>query len=98
MDKTKYSKEWSMIRMKILVRDKFKCQHCNRKHLSWYSETQIVNPYSPSQLTKQCFLQVAHLNQNKDDNTLANLLSLCPSCHRQYDSCYVKLRRISGVK
>lgn len=30
-------------------------------------------------------LEVAHLNHNRKDNSLENLVILCPTCHKMYD-------------
>ncbi|RIK30718.1 MAG: hypothetical protein DCC56_10425 [Anaerolineae bacterium] len=30
-------------------------------------------------------LQVAHLNHNRKDNSVGNLVILCPTCHKMYD-------------
>lgn len=30
-------------------------------------------------------LQVAHLNHNRKDNSVENLVILCPTCHKMYD-------------
>ena len=31
------------------------------------------------------FLEVAHLDGNKDNNELGNLVILCPNCHKMHD-------------
>ena len=33
----------------------------------------------------QAVLQVAHLDQNRENNAIANLAIMCPTCHRMHD-------------
>lgn len=92
-----YAPDWrDTIRPAILKRDQYRCKHCGVKHrakgyydnsgyfiecdefmIEWAKRNNI-KPFT-------MYLQVAHLDQNKQNNDDKNLLSLCPRCHGKYD-------------
>jgi 5-methylcytosine-specific restriction endonuclease McrA len=69
-----YPKNWKDIRALVLVRDSFSCQHCKVKQGSIKGLKKV-----------KISLQVAHIDQNRSNNDLTNLICLCPSCHIKMD-------------
>jgi len=60
------------LRMKVYLRDNFLCQDCQmtmKKHIEKYNK----------------LLQIHHLDGNKKNNDVENLLTLCISCHNHRD-------------
>lgn len=106
MDFSLYAPDWKdTIRPAILKRDDYKCQHCGISHRSTvYKKTnggyQVLDDFTKewAKANKKkvftLYLQVAHLDHNKQNNDPKNLLSLCPYHHAKYDSEQKKLSRI----
>ena len=110
MDKKQYHETWDdYIRPTVLKRDKYKCVHCGIKHRSYVlidsSNKRIVidrvehEEYKYQGLrTYRIYLQVAHLDNNKNNNDFENLRTLCNKCHNEYDKNHKKLIRLTNPK
>jgi len=74
----RYGDDWDKIRMIIYKRDNFTCQFCGIT----MKETKKAH-------------HIHHLNPFVDskDNSLENLLTLCPSCHRKEEARLMRLRK-----
>lgn len=107
MNYSDYSEDWrDIIRPSILKRDNYKCKHCGVQHKARaYRNTTgnytIVDEFA-EQWAKQngkkvitIFLNVAHLDHNKQNNDPQNLLSLCPVCHSKNDKEHKKFKKIT---
>lgn len=106
MDYSKYHPDWKdIIRPAVLKRDQYKCRQCDVKHKSrvyknsrgkYVECDSFVERWAINQGKKvfTLYLQVAHLDNNKENNNLINLLSLCPKCHGKYDKEYKKFMRL----
>lgn len=109
-NRKKYSEEWTdVIRPRILKRDNYKCQKCGIKHRSYVlvdsdknytlidrDEHEDYKQYGAN--TYRIYLQVAHRDNNPDNNADENLISLCPKCHLKMDEPFRNLVRISNKK
>ena len=106
MNKKLYADDWQGIRNRILDRDLRRCQHCALKDRSfaivvsagcWAGTSLSKSEASKIKGVKiiQVFLQVAHLDNNKDNNNPSNLRSLCPPCHLTNDKEWKKLKRLA---
>ena len=96
----KYPPEWfDTIRPAILKRDKYTCQHCQRKHRHFYDITKgrpgilidsadVTFIKAKGYKVEQVHLQVAHLDQDTTNNNETNLRCLCASCHLKFDNKY----------
>ena len=80
-DASRYGDDWFKIRLLIYRRDKFTCQECA---LKMTKETGAFHVHH-----KIPFLQ-------SFDNSLNNLITLCPSCHRKEDIKIMK--QIKGME
>lgn len=80
MNLSKYPPNWAQIRRAVLERDGYKCQHCGVAHGELKSNEK-GRPF-------KVFLQVAHLDHDKENNevALARLLALCQPCHLANDT------------
>jgi len=106
MDYSKYHPDWKdIIRPAILKRDGYKCAHCGIKHKARvYKDTtgkyvecdEFMEQWAKSTKRKvfTLYLQVAHLDHNKQNNEPTNLKALCPIHHARFDSEHKKLARI----
>lgn len=106
MDYSKYHPDWKdIIRPAILKRDGYKCAHCGIKHKARvYKDTtgkyvecdDFMEQWAKSTKRKvfTLYLQVAHLDHNKQNNEPTNLKALCPIHHARFDSEHKKLARI----
>jgi len=106
MDFSLYAPDWrDTIRPAILKRDDYKCRHCGIQHRSIvYKKTnggyQVLDEFTKewakanNKKVFTLFLQVAHLDHNKQKNDPLNLLTLCPYHHAKYDEEQKKLSRI----
>lgn len=59
-------------RFKVLKRDKYRCQKCgitNKEHIKIYNRD----------------ITIHHIDGNKKNNSLDNLITLCLSCHGKED-------------
>lgn len=106
MNYNEYSENWrDVIRPAILRRDNYKCQHCGVVHRArgyWNSRSAFVVcddfqqewALSTGRKLVNVYLNVAHLDQNKQNNDPANLLSLCPKCHSKFDAKFKSFARV----
>jgi 5-methylcytosine-specific restriction endonuclease McrA len=109
MNKKEYGENWEAIRNRTLDRDNRECKHCHIKDKSW---VEIIKPnvWVPvpdftfelfndnTKHYKKIFLQVAHKDNNKENMSNENLLSLCNLCHLKMDAEYKKYKRLSKNK
>lgn len=110
MDKKLYDPSWQdVIRPQILKRDNYKCTECGVRHRSRvyvdsrknYVECDAFMELWCKSNNKKVFtlyIQVAHLDQNKNNNDPSNLSSLCPRHHSLYDANAKKMQRIMYKK
>jgi len=109
-NRKKYSEEWTdTIRPAILKRDGYKCTGCGVKHRSYVlvdsksnytlitkDEHEEYKPFGAR--TYRIYLQVAHLDHNKDNNDFNNLACKCPKCHTRMDMVHRNVMRIAEKK
>jgi hypothetical protein len=74
MDRRRYPPDWPQISRRIRERDKWRCRWCGARNGEPHPDT-----------GSRVVLTVAHLNHEPSDCGEANLLSLCPRCHLEYD-------------
>jgi 5-methylcytosine-specific restriction endonuclease McrA len=43
-------------------------------------------------------LEIAHINQDRGDNTIDNLAVLCPTCHKMYDIGLIPIEAIKALQ
>ena len=106
MDFKKYHVDWrDVIRPAILKRDGYCCKRCGIRHKSrvtatksgTYKELDSFEEIYEMTLGKKVFtlyLNVAHLDHNKENNEPENLLTLCPKCHAKNDAKVKKFVKI----
>tara|TARA_R110000868_G_scaffold410416_2_gene698397 strand:+ start:1243 stop:1581 length:339 start_codon:yes stop_codon:yes gene_type:complete len=106
-NKNLYPDNWvDEIRPQILKRDNYKCKECNQKHrqciviisnnIQYHiNKSEIQEWKNQNYKAYQIFLQVHHIDGNKNNNIDSNLISLCPNCHRKADASLNKIKRIS---
>lgn len=82
-DKNVYGKNWEAIRQKVLSRDKFTCQSCG-----------IVNPSRLEIHHKTPIRQYRNLQQANEQD---NLVTLCPSCHKEAEAMVKIQSGLSGL-
>lgn len=75
----RYGDDWDKIRMLVYLRDKFTCQECG--------------------ITANESKRALHIHHKNPflisfDNSLKNLITLCPSCHRKIDAQIIKQIKI----
>lgn len=107
MDYSLYHPDWKdIIRPAILKRDGYKCGHCGIKHKARvYKDStgkyvecdEFMENWAKSTKRKvfTLYLQIAHLDHNKQNNEPSNLKALCPVHHARFDSEHKKLARIT---
>jgi len=105
MDYSKYPPNWrDTIRPAILARDEYKCRVCSIAHRSRvYANSrnsyvvcdEFIEQWAISQGKKvfTIYLQVAHIDNVKENCDPSNLLSLCPRCHGKRDKDHKALIR-----
>jgi len=105
-----YHEDWrDIIRPKVLERDGYKCQHCGVKHKNYYiiqdgsyyskiDADEYVEYLDSGVKCNRVYLQVAHLDCDKNNNNLNNLRSLCNLCHLKHDKQWKKMLRLSKKK
>ena len=81
LGKDRYGDDWSKVRMLIYARDKFTCQECGIT-MTETREAHHVHHKVPFLISF--------------DNSLNNLITLCPSCHRKEDAKLIKELKITG--
>jgi len=79
----RYGDDWSKIRMLIYARDNFKCQECGA------TMTKTKKAYHVHHIVP--FL-------TSFDNSLSNLITLCPRCHRKEETILLKLMKGGYIK
>ena len=69
-----YHPQWKFIRADILCRAKNHCELCNAKNYEphWKTGSKVV-------------LTVHHIDFDKQNNKLYNLIALCQRCHNKLD-------------
>lgn len=109
-NKNNYPENWDdTIRPNILKRDGYKCVICSAEHRKSYvfnkDGSKFVIPDNEIKEWKaygdkayKVFLQVAHLDQNPENNEDYNLSSMCPKCHLNYDRKFNNLKRVTKYK
>lgn len=106
MNYADYHPDWrDIIRPQILKRDSYKCRHCGVQHKAivyamstgQYHECDDfeynwakANNKRPFKL----FLNVCHVDHDKNNNDHSNLISLCPRCHGHFDKQHKKFRKL----
>ena len=107
MDYSLYHPDWKdIIRPAILKRDGYKCGHCGIKHKARvYKDStgkyvecdDFLEQWAKSTKRKvfTLYLQIAHLDHDKQNNEPSNLKALCPVHHARFDSEHKKLARIT---
>jgi len=105
MDYSQYSPDWKdIIRPEILKRDNYRCITCGIKHKSRVfkntrGQYMAVDEFEENFATHQgkkvftLYLQVAHLDHDKKNNSPSNLRTLCPVHHSKYDAVHKALTR-----
>ena len=102
-----YPEEWfDTIRPAVLLRDNYKCTEigCKVKHRSigyyshigaWVECDAHMQKWAKTNGFKiqKIHLQVAHLDQNKNNCTMQNLKTMCPVHHLAYDRYWNNLKR-----
>lgn len=108
-NREQYPENWNdTIRPKILARDNYKCQGCGVKHRSYIYIDQnekviVVDAKESKELREggyrsyRVYLQVAHKDNNKQNNESGNLISQCGRCHYKRDKVYKQLMRIANL-
>lgn len=103
----RYSAGWfDTIRPAVLRRDNYKCTVCNATQRSqgYYDAHEqfiICDPLMIRWAAKQkikirtIYLQVAHLDQDPSNDSLANLKTFCPRHHLNYDRAFNAARRLA---
>lgn len=106
----KYPADWfDVIRPQILARDGFRCQLCNVKQRAFgYYDKELGFIECDSFMTnwakkqglkpRNIWLQVAHLDQNTENNDFSNLKTLCPRCHLRHDNEHNVIKRKQSIK
>lgn len=109
MKKANYSKDWSdIIRPEILKRDKYKCKKCFIRHkvTGYYKDSinfiecdEFMINYCKSINRKiiTIYLQVHHINGNRNDNDYNNLITLCPRCHLKIEREFTLLKKKMNI-
>lgn len=104
-NRKKYPSEWTdVIRPEILKRDKYTCQKCGVIHRKTYvffkdgykmqiPKSEIDEWKNSETKAYTVYLQIAHLDQDVNNNNYINLLSLCVKCHLNYDRRHNNLKK-----
>jgi hypothetical protein len=105
-----YPENWEdTIRPDILKRDKYKCSECNAHHRQhgYYDGDvfyALIDKFQIEWAKKQGFkvqkihLQIAHLDQNPNNNDYDNLLCKCPKHHLRFDNKFNTAKRLMRKK
>lgn len=74
MDLSQYHPQWrSRLRVQVLIEQNYKCRLCG------YEDSTRLGKNG-----KRIALQVHHLDWDKSNNSLSNLIALCPTCHKRF--------------
>lgn len=105
MKRQEYAPEWfDIIRPQILARDNYTCSDCGIRHRSRVYKSSrgsyvVVDEFTEAWARANgkkvftIYLNVAHLDQNKQNNNPSNLLSKCPRCHARFDANFRQFNR-----
>ena len=100
-----YAEGWyDTIRSEVLKKYNYRCNKCNIKHRqlvviaengAWINVSYDLKDVLLEEGNKlyKVILHVCHINQNKEDNRIENLMALCVRCHSSFDAPY-KFRRV----
>lgn len=106
MNYNDYHEDWKdIIRPAVLKRDNYKCRNChipNKQRVykdskgNYVYVDDFIEQWAKAQGIKvfKIYLHIAHLDQNKSNNHMSNLLTLCPRCHSSYDKSSKAIRKI----
>lgn len=109
-NKKKYSEEWTdTIRPNILKRDNYKCTRCGVKHRAYVlvdssnnytliDKDEYIDYRQYGAKTYRIFLQVHHIDGNRNNNIDTNLISVCVNCHFALEKELNRLKRLSEKK
>lgn len=105
-NKHRYPLNWNdTIRPDILRRDNYRCQNCRILHRTkgYYDKQKnfieadkFIKDFAQKHGFKiqTIHLQIAHIDQNPNNNEYTNLKALCPKCHLTLDNQYNKIKRL----
>lgn len=108
-NKSHYPENWNdEIRPQILNRDDYKCTTCGIKHRVYVfidstGKRIVVDKKEHEELkaegykTYRIYLQVAHIDCNKQNNSDSNLTAQCNLCHYRRDKDWKKMLRIASL-
>lgn len=108
-NKSEYPENWNdEIRPRILIRDSYKCCHCgvlHRKSIVWLSsvswkyinDSEVKEWKLAGYKAYKVFLQVAHIDNDKQNCEDINLKALCSKCHLTMDRRWKMLVRIGNL-
>lgn len=109
-NKHHYPENWAdTIRPAILKRDAYKCTSCGLRHKSvgYYDHRgtfvecdALMAHWAKTQGFKvqKISLQIAHLDQDKNNNEFTNLSAKCPKCHLNFDRQFNKAKRLMSLR
>ncbi len=104
-NRTEYPENWyDEIRPQVLSRDKYKCVVCQIKNRQWVAISKDKKRFSidSDEITDfkqsgykvyRIYLHVCHRDNNKQNISLSNLITLCVGCHAKMDGNYKGLIR-----
>lgn len=107
MDIKSYSPDWrDIVRPQILKRDNYKCVRCGVRHKAKVYLDSSKNYIEVDNFTEQwaiargfkvqtIYLNVCHLDHNKENNDPSNLVSMCPRDHSKMDAEHKKMMRLT---
>lgn len=104
-NRSQYPENWyDEIRPNVLKRDKLKCVKCSIKQRQWVAKkfrNELIKIDSDERedykqnghKVYRIYLHVCHIDNNKSNCDLSNLITLCVSCHAKQDGNYKGLIR-----
>lgn len=75
-----YTEKFLEVRDEVIERDKGKCKACGKRVFGLRKRRRLT------------YFQVHHMNGNKQDDCLTNLLTLCARCHQSVHTGYFGFR------